>query len=66
LDEQEKDGLPGRGLLHRQAEQQSQQRRRSLVLWNERRRVVGGAAEYRTDMEAGAALGLTWHLLLAA
>jgi hypothetical protein len=49
LDEQEKDGLPGRGLLHRQAEQQSQQRRRSLVLWNE---VVA-----QTGPKAGASIG---------
>jgi hypothetical protein len=29
---------------------------------NELKHVVGGGAEYRVDMQAGAALGLAWHL----
>ena len=32
---------------------------------NELKRVVGVGAEYRADMEAGATLGLVWHLPIA-
>jgi hypothetical protein len=32
---------------------------------NELKRVVGVGAEYRADMEAGATLGLGWHLSIA-
>jgi hypothetical protein len=32
---------------------------------NELKRVVGVGAEYRADMDAGATLGLVWHLPIA-